>query len=95
MTDISVQARKGDTMVHGNHAGMPSKMRHGTCHRCGWSGAVVKIGRPERTLLKSGHSYGRLCGECIDDLVRTQSQVPVVQETEKPNLRAVAHLDVA
>ena len=52
------------------------KSRYGACHRCGWSGAVVKVGRHERRLLKSGHKVGHLCEECVCDLIHGNSRDP-------------------
>ena len=48
------------------------KRRYGTCHRCGWKGAVAKVGRHDRKRLKTGHTFGRLCDECISDLMGAQ-----------------------
>jgi hypothetical protein len=48
--------------------------RHGICHRCGWTGIVGVVRRRERKDLKSGHSYGRLCNDCVMDVRRAQPQ---------------------
>jgi hypothetical protein len=47
------------------------RQRQGVCHRCGWPGAVGVVGRSARRRLRTGHQFGRLCHECVDDLART------------------------
>ncbi len=46
--------------------------RYGTCHRCGWKGSVARVKRRDRKLLNIGHDYGRMCEECIHDLLGPQ-----------------------
>jgi hypothetical protein len=52
--------------------------RQGVCHRCGWPGIVGEVRHHDRRRLQSGHSYGRLCRECVNDLHRAQ---PVFRST--------------
>jgi hypothetical protein len=52
--------------------------RHGVCHRCGWSGMVGVVRGRDRRILKTGHRFGRLCQECVNDIIRAQ---PVFQST--------------
>jgi hypothetical protein len=52
--------------------------RHGVCHRCGWPGMVGVVRRRDRRILKTGHRFGRLCQECVNDIIRAQ---PVFQST--------------
>ena len=42
------------------------------CHRCGWAGAIGKVRRHDRKVLKVGRPYRWLCQECTDDLLRVQ-----------------------
>ena len=49
------------------------KRRYGTCHRCGWKGAVAKVGQHDRKLLKTGRTFGRLCDECVSDLLGAET----------------------
>jgi hypothetical protein len=44
----------------------------GTCHRCGWAGAIGKVRRRDRKALKVDRRYRWLCQECTDDLLRMQ-----------------------
>ena len=41
----------------------------GRCHRCGWRGSVTKVRRPDRSVIGSGRAYGRLCQECLSELI--------------------------
>jgi hypothetical protein len=43
--------------------------RPGVCHRCGWRGIVGTLHRRDREILGSGQHYGRLCQECVSDLL--------------------------
>jgi hypothetical protein len=52
--------------------------RHGVCHRCGWAGTVGVVRGRDRRILKTGHRFGRLCQECVNDIVRAQ---PVFRST--------------
>lgn len=45
------------------------KQRYGTCHRCGWKGSVSKVDRQDRKQLGTGRTFGRLCDDCVDDLL--------------------------
>ena len=45
------------------------KERGGVCHRCGWSGPVTRIGRADRRRMRTGRAFGRLCSDCVDDLL--------------------------
>jgi hypothetical protein len=66
------------------------KRRYGACHRCGWSGAVAKVGRRERRLLKSGHEFGRLCDECVGDLIHDDAKDPELANRRPVKRRHVA-----
>ncbi len=55
--------------------------RYGVCHRCGWKGSVAKVGRHERALLGTNRTYGRLCDECVADLLRSKAPL---RETGAP-----------
>lgn len=60
---------------------MMHEQRHGVCHRCGWPGSVSRVGINERRRTGTGHSYGRLCTECLDTLsVRHQTAEPRLAE---------------
>jgi hypothetical protein len=52
--------------------------RQGVCHRCGWPGVVGAVRGRDRRILKTGHRFGRLCQECVNDIVRAQ---PVFRST--------------
>jgi hypothetical protein len=52
--------------------------RQGVCHRCGWAGMVGEIHVRERRILRTGHRFGRLCEECVGDVLRAQ---PVFRST--------------
>ena len=52
--------------------------RQGVCHRCGWTGLVGEVRGRNRRILKTGHRFGRLCQECVNDVVRAQ---PVFRST--------------
>jgi hypothetical protein len=52
--------------------------RQGVCHRCGWAGTVGVVRGRDRRILKTGHRFGRLCQECVNDIVRAQ---PVFRST--------------
>jgi len=71
------------------------RQRHGVCHRCGWSGSVTKVGRRDRSHLKSSQVYGRLCDECIDDLLRDQGPSRGAGEPATGESKATGDLDVA
>jgi hypothetical protein len=52
--------------------------RQGVCHRCGWPGIVGEVRGRDRRTLKTGRRFGRLCQECVNDIVRAQ---PVFRST--------------
>jgi hypothetical protein len=52
--------------------------RQGVCHRCGWPGIVGQVRGRDRRILKTGHRFGRLCQECVSDVLRAQ---PVFRST--------------
>ena len=54
------------------------RQRRGVCHRCGWRGMVGDVRGRDRRTLKTGHRFGRLCDECVDDILRAQ---PVFRST--------------
>ncbi len=82
-------------MNQGDGTGRLHKQRQGVCHRCGWSGPVAKVGRGDRKRLKIGRSYGRLCSECTDDLIRSQSTSPRAQGAGRAKSKAVRDRNVA
>ncbi|MGP0111087.1 MAG: hypothetical protein ACLPR9_19900 [Acidimicrobiales bacterium] len=69
--------------------------RHGVCHRCGWRGPVVKIGRRDRALLRTSEAYGRLCEGCIDDLLRGHVPLHGAVAPETVERKATGDFDVA
>ncbi len=54
------------------------KHSSGVCHRCGWRGPVVKVGRRDRTLLHTSKGCRRLCDDCVDDLSRNRRSTGAV-----------------
>jgi hypothetical protein len=93
---MTASALKGDVMSKelGDHTGGFNKKLRGVCHRCGWSGTVAKVKRRERSLLNVGHEYGRLCEDCIKDLL--DSQPGQDDRTTAPRtLRVIGRRDVA
>jgi hypothetical protein len=82
-------------MSPGDADRIDSKQRQGICHRCGWTGLVNKVGRRERKRLHSGRRFGRLCDECVNDLLRRESGRRGAGETGKAKLKAVRDRDVA
>jgi hypothetical protein len=76
---------------HGDDLSRPRKQRHGTCHRCAWSGHVSKLGRSDRKRLDIARRYGRLCPNCAADLVRQQATT----KSGQAKLKAVRPRDVA
>lgn len=70
--------------------------RHGVCHRCGWSGSVVRVSRRKRwALLRMNQVYRRLCDECVDDLVREQRSSQDGRATGTRMSKVTGDLDVA
>jgi hypothetical protein len=67
--------------------------RYGTCHRCGWKGPVAKVSRRERRNLEIGRSFGRLCDECVSDLLGAQDATATGVKAGK--LKAVRNRHVA
>jgi hypothetical protein len=53
--------------------GRNRKQRHGVCHRCGWAGPVSNVGRADRKCMRTGRAFGRLCDDCVHDLLDQQS----------------------
>ena len=39
-----------------------------TCHRCGWTDSLRKVGRRQRTVLGADRHVRFLCDECVSDL---------------------------
>lgn len=71
----------------------PGKQRPGVCHRCGWKGLVSKVSRRQRKQLRTGHTFGRLCRDCLIELAYVAS-IPADQK--KPaRLKAVRNRKVA
>ena len=54
-------------------SGCNGKQRYGVCHCCGWAGPVSKIGRSDRKRMRTGRAFGRLCNDCVHDLLDQQS----------------------
>jgi len=65
----------------------------GVCHRCGWRGPVAKVGRADRKRLHTGRTFGRLCDDCVNDLLHQQDGS--VNQRKPARLRSVRHRDVA
>jgi hypothetical protein len=65
------------------------------CHRCGWKGVVGRVRRRERKHMQSGRAYGRLCQECVADLVRAGSAARTPQGSGLVRLTVVRDRDVA
>jgi len=74
-------------------SGRIRKRRPGVCHRCGWAGSVSKIGRADRRRMKTGRAFGRLCDDCVDDLLDQRSagvRLPIPRRTRLLRRRDVA-----
>jgi len=69
--------------------------RHGVCHRCGWSGSVTKVGRRLRAQFRTSQVYGRLCDECIQDLLRGEGSARSEQVPGSGRSKVSNDLDVA
>jgi|NGEPerStandDraft_6_1074524.scaffolds.fasta_scaffold37557_4 hypothetical protein len=82
-------------MSPGDEARMVPKARQGVCHRCGWSGTVAEVRRDDRKRMNTGRMYGRLCSECVDDLLHNQSFLRSPEATGRANLKALRDRDVA
>jgi ribosomal protein L34E len=82
-------------MSPGDKSRKDRKRRRGVCHRCGWSGTVVKVRRNERKRLDTGRMYGRLCSECVDDLLHHQSSLRSTEATGRASLKVLRNRDVA
>ncbi len=65
------------------------------CHRCGWKGVVGRVSRRDRKHMQSGHAYGRLCQECVADLVREASVARTTKGSGPVRLTVVRDRDVA
>jgi hypothetical protein len=50
--------------------------RQGVCHRCGWAGIVGTVHGRDRRILRTGYRFGRLCQECVNDIVRARPGFP-------------------
>jgi len=74
-----------------------SGRRHssGSCHRCGWRGDVLRVGRPDRKLLGTGRKYGRLCDDCYNELRVGPHALAAARTPRHPHLRSVRDRDVA
>jgi hypothetical protein len=68
--------------------------RLGACHRCGWAGTVGKVRRRDRKRLLSGVTYGRLCPDCVADLLQGQSAAAPATHVELKSVK-YRHRDVA
>jgi hypothetical protein len=74
-------------------AGVSQRHWHGVCHRCGWSGAVSRVGLRSRRKLGTGMAFGRLCDDCVTALAG-QPQVKVGIPSQ-PRLEQLRHPRVA
>lgn len=74
-------------LQHGDQDG--GRHRYGTCHLCGWKGAVAKVGRRDRKRLKTGRTFGRLCDECVSDLLGTETASGEAKPTQRKFVRNV------
>ncbi len=69
--------------------------RDGVCHRCGWSGSVAKVGRRLRAHFRTSQVYGRLCDECVQDLLRDEEPARGEQAPGTGRSKVSDDLDVA
>lgn len=67
----------------------------GVCHRCGWAGAIGKVRRRDRKVLKVGRQYRWLCQECTDDLLRMQESTESAPAAGAGRLKPARHRRVA
>jgi hypothetical protein len=86
---------EANVMSSGEEVQGTPKHHPGTCHRCGWHGPVTKVARRDRKRLHSGKAYGRLCDECVNDLLRQKTEPHGTQSTGRAKLKAVIDRDVA
>jgi hypothetical protein len=70
------------------------RSRRGVCHRCGWKGSVTKLARRERARLDA-KEFGRLCSDCVDDLVRIASAPAKASSGQIRAIRPIGHRHVA
>jgi hypothetical protein len=49
--------------------GVSHRHWQGVCHRCGWSGAVSRVGLRDRRRFGGGMAFGRLCDDCANTLL--------------------------
>lgn len=70
------------------------RSRRGVCHRCGWKGSVTKLARRERARLGT-KEFGRLCSDCVGDLVRIASAPVKAPMGQIRAIRPIGHRDVA
>jgi hypothetical protein len=59
------------------------KQRSGVCHRCGWTGLVGRVPTCVRLSTPSRGAYGRLCEECVADLINSQPTRADTPETQQ------------
>jgi len=76
-------------------ANAAKKHRPGVCHRCGWAGAVSRPSRRQRQQLRIGRSFGRLCDDCLKDLVRHPSSAVAPQAGQGRKRETVRQRHVA
>jgi hypothetical protein len=69
--------------------------RRGVCHRCGWRGSVAKVGRRNRALLRTDRACGRLCDECVEDLLADRGRSPGERAPGPGRSNVSGDLDVA
>ncbi len=69
--------------------------RQGVCHRCGWRGSVSKVGRRRRAQFRTSQVYGRLCDECVEDLLRGEGNARSEQAPGTGGSGDSGDLDVA
>jgi hypothetical protein len=78
-----------------DEAGVARKAHQGVCHRCGWRGAVVKVRRRDRKLMKTGRAFGRLCHECTEELLHIRKTSEPARAAGQGNLKSARHRRVA
>jgi ribosomal protein L34E len=81
------------SLIHHSHR--REAHRNGTCHRCGWSGPVDKVRRSQRANLQVGRQYGRLCDDCMKDLLHAPTRSDHDGAAAPARLQAVRDRHVA
>ena len=87
--------RRTGTMIHADRFHSRRSELECSCHRCGWTGPVVKVRHRDRKLLGTGRAYRRLCTDCIESLYRSRTTGQRSGTEVRPQLRALRDRDVA